>query len=169
MESIISIRNLTKTYASGLRALNNINLDIRRGEIFALLGPNGAGKTTLISIICGIVTPSTGTVLVDGHDIADFRAARSRIGLVPQELKELDREIKAARKEARQVADLEAKVALHKQTKELERKRNDKRRKLFDAQDEIDERKDELISQIEARLKRRTEENKLFTIRWHVS
>ncbi|GMQ88377.1 MAG: ABC transporter ATP-binding protein [Gammaproteobacteria bacterium] len=87
MEPIISIRDLTKTYASGLRALNNINLDIRRGEIFALLGPNGAGKTTLISIICGIVTPSTGTVLVDGHDIlADFRAARSSIGLVPQEL-----------------------------------------------------------------------------------
>ncbi len=87
MEPIISIRDLTKTYASGLRALNNINLDIHKGEIFALLGPNGAGKTTLISIICGIVTPSTGTVLVDGHDIlADFRAARSSIGLVPQEL-----------------------------------------------------------------------------------
>lgn len=87
MEPIISIRNLTKTYASGLRALNNINLDIRRGEIFALLGPNGAGKTTLISVICGIVTPSSGTVLVDGHDIlSDFRAARSKIGLVPQEL-----------------------------------------------------------------------------------
>jgi len=87
VEPIISIRDLTKTYASGLRALNNINLDIHKGEIFALLGPNGAGKTTLISIICGIVTPSTGTVLVDGHDIlADFRAARSSIGLVPQEL-----------------------------------------------------------------------------------
>jgi ABC-2 type transport system ATP-binding protein len=84
---IISIKNLTKTYASGLRALNNINLDIRRGEIFALLGPNGAGKTTLISIICGIVTPSEGVVLVDGHDIvSDYRAARSKIGLVPQEL-----------------------------------------------------------------------------------
>ena len=87
MEPIISIRNLTKTYASGLRALNNINLDIRRGEIFALLGPNGAGKTTLISAICGIVTPSEGSVLVDGHDIlTDFRATRSKIGLVPQEL-----------------------------------------------------------------------------------
>lgn len=87
MEPIISIRNITKTYATGLQALNNINLDIRRGEIFALLGPNGAGKTTLINIICGIVTPSDGTVLVDGHDIiSNFRAARSKIGLVPQEL-----------------------------------------------------------------------------------
>ncbi len=87
MESVISIKNLNKTYGTGLRALNNINLDIRRGEIFALLGPNGAGKTTLISVICGIVTPSGGTVLVDGHDIlSDFRAARSKIGLVPQEL-----------------------------------------------------------------------------------
>jgi len=87
VESVISIKNLNKTYGTGLRALNNINLDIRRGEIFALLGPNGAGKTTLISVICGIVTPSEGTVLVDGHDIlSDFRAARSKIGLVPQEL-----------------------------------------------------------------------------------
>ncbi len=87
MEPIVSIRNITKTYATGLQALNNINLDIRRGEIFALLGPNGAGKTTLINIICGIVTPSDGTVLVDGHDIiSNFRAARSKIGLVPQEL-----------------------------------------------------------------------------------
>lgn len=87
MEPIISIRNITKIYATGLKALNNINLDFRRGEIFALLGPNGAGKTTLINIICGIVTPSEGTVLVDGHDIlSDFRAARSIIGLVPQEL-----------------------------------------------------------------------------------
>lgn len=87
MEPIISIRNITKTYATGVQALNNINLDFRRGEIFALLGPNGAGKTTLINIICGIVTPSDGTVLVDGHDIiTDFRAARSKIGLVPQEL-----------------------------------------------------------------------------------
>ncbi len=84
---VISIKNLGKTYGSGLRALKNINLDIRRGEIFALLGPNGAGKTTLISVICGIVTPSEGTVLVDGHDIlSEFRAARSKIGLVPQEL-----------------------------------------------------------------------------------
>ncbi len=87
MDPIISIRNITKTYATGLQALSNINLDIRRGEIFALLGPNGAGKTTLINIICGIVTPSDGTVLVDGYDIlSDFRAARSKIGLVPQEL-----------------------------------------------------------------------------------
>lgn len=87
MDSIISINNLTKTYSSGLLALNNVNLDIRRGEIFALLGPNGAGKTTLISIICGIVTPSEGNVRVDGHDIlSDYRAARSKIGLVPQEL-----------------------------------------------------------------------------------
>ena len=87
MDSIISINNLTKTYSSGLLALNNVNLDIRRGEIFALLGPNGAGKTTLISIICGIVTPSEGSVRVDGHDIlSDYRAARSKIGLVPQEL-----------------------------------------------------------------------------------
>ena len=87
MQSIVSIANLSKTYASGFKALANINLDIRRGEIFALLGPNGAGKTTLINIICGIVTASAGTVAVDGHDIiADFRATRSMIGLVPQEL-----------------------------------------------------------------------------------
>jgi ABC-2 type transport system ATP-binding protein len=87
MSSIISIRNVSKTYASGFVALKSVNLDIRRGEIFALLGPNGAGKTTLINIICGIVTASGGTVTADGHDIvADFRAARSLIGLVPQEL-----------------------------------------------------------------------------------
>ena len=87
MESIISIRNLSKTYASGFHALRNINLDIQQGEIFALLGPNGAGKTTLISIICGIVMPGEGSVTVNGHDIlSDFRAARSMIGLVPQEL-----------------------------------------------------------------------------------
>ena len=87
MQPVISITNLTKTYASGLEALKNINLDIRKGEIFALLGPNGAGKTTLISIVCGIVTPTSGVVLVDGHDILrDYRAARSTIGLVPQEL-----------------------------------------------------------------------------------
>ncbi len=87
MESIITIRNLSKTYSSGLLALNNINLDIHKGEIFALLGPNGAGKTTLISIICGIVTPGEGDVTVDNHDIlSDFRATRSLIGLVPQEL-----------------------------------------------------------------------------------
>jgi ABC-2 type transport system ATP-binding protein len=85
--SIISVRHLSKTYASGFRALKDINLEILRGEIFALLGPNGAGKTTLISVICGIVNPSQGSVLADGHDIiADYRAARSRIGLVPQEL-----------------------------------------------------------------------------------
>ncbi len=87
MEPIISIRELTKTYASGFQALRKVNLEIRRGEIFALLGPNGAGKTTLISIVCGIVNPSEGVVLADGHDIIrDFRAARSKIGLVPQEL-----------------------------------------------------------------------------------
>ena len=87
MQPIISVRNLDKTYASGFQALKNVDLDIRKGEIFALLGPNGAGKTTLISIICGIVNPSGGTVLADGHDVvADYRAARSKIGLVPQEL-----------------------------------------------------------------------------------
>ncbi len=87
MQAIISVTNLSKTYASGLRALRNINLEIRRGEIFALLGPNGAGKTTLIGVICGIVNPSEGTISVDGRDIvADYRAARSLIGLVPQEL-----------------------------------------------------------------------------------
>jgi ABC-2 type transport system ATP-binding protein len=85
--SIISINKLSKTYASGFEALKEIDLDIRRGEILALLGPNGAGKTTLINIICGIVTPGTGSVAVDGHDIVrDFRAARAKIGLVPQEL-----------------------------------------------------------------------------------
>ena len=87
MDAIISVKNLSKTYASGQHALNNVSLDIRRGEIFALLGPNGAGKTTLISIICGIVNPGSGTVLADGYDIvADYRKARSIIGLVPQEL-----------------------------------------------------------------------------------
>jgi len=87
MPSIISIQNLSKTYASGFTALKTINLDIERGEIFALLGPNGAGKTTLIGIVCGILNASTGTVTVGGHDIGrDFRAARSMIGLVPQEL-----------------------------------------------------------------------------------
>jgi ABC-2 type transport system ATP-binding protein len=87
VQPIISVSDLTKTYAGGFQALQNINLDIHRGEIFALLGPNGAGKTTLISIICGIVNASSGTVLADGHDIRrDFRAARSKIGLVPQEL-----------------------------------------------------------------------------------
>ncbi|WP_349616495.1 ABC transporter ATP-binding protein [Azotobacter salinestris] len=87
MQPAIAIHGLSKTYASGLTALRNVDLEIRRGEIFALLGPNGAGKTTLISIICGIVNPSEGRVLADGHDIvADYRAARARIGLVPQEL-----------------------------------------------------------------------------------
>ena len=87
MQPIISIRNLDKTYASGLEALKNINLDIIKGEIFALLGPNGAGKTTLINIICGIVNPSGGTVVADGYNIiSEYRQARSRIGLVPQEL-----------------------------------------------------------------------------------
>jgi len=87
MDPIISVTNLSKTYASGFNALKNINLDIRQGEIFALLGPNGAGKTTLISIICGIVNATTGTVTVDEKDIVrDYRAVRSMIGLVPQEL-----------------------------------------------------------------------------------
>lgn len=87
MPPIISVKDLTKTYKSGFQALKVINLDIDKGEIFALLGPNGAGKTTMISIICGIVTPSSGSVTVDGHDIiTDYRAARSMIGLVPQEL-----------------------------------------------------------------------------------
>ena len=87
MQAIISISNLSKTFASGFQALKKIDLDIRRGEIFALLGPNGAGKTTLISTICGIVNPTEGTVTVDGRDIiTDYRAARSMIGLVPQEL-----------------------------------------------------------------------------------
>ncbi len=87
MQPVISIERLTKTYASGHPALKQIDLEIRKGEIFALLGPNGAGKTTLISIICGIVNPGSGRVLVDGQDIVrDYRAARSRIGLVPQEL-----------------------------------------------------------------------------------
>ena len=86
-QPIISVAALTKTYASGFKALDKVDLDIREGEIFALLGPNGAGKTTLISIICGIVNPTSGTALADGHDVVrDFRAARAKIGLVPQEL-----------------------------------------------------------------------------------
>ena len=86
-EAILSIRGLRKAYASGTEALKSVDLDIRRGEIFALLGPNGAGKTTLINIVCGIVTPSGGQVLVDGKDhLSDYRHARTRIGLVPQEL-----------------------------------------------------------------------------------
>src|SRR5947207_7818795 len=87
MQAIISVSNLSKIFASGLQALKNVDLQIRRGDDFALLGPNGAGKTTLISTICGIVNPTEGTVTVDGHDIiAEYRAARSMIGLVPQEL-----------------------------------------------------------------------------------
>src|SRR5450631_549898 len=87
MPPIISIVNLAKSYASGVQALKTTNLTIDKGEIFALLGPNGAGKTTLISIVCGIVTATTGTVIADGHDIVrEYRAARSKIGLVPQEL-----------------------------------------------------------------------------------
>ena len=87
MDTILSVAGVSKTYASGHRALHPVDLDIRRGEIFALLGPNGAGKTTLISIICGIVTPSTGSITVLGHDaLSDFKSARRVIGLVPQEL-----------------------------------------------------------------------------------
>jgi ABC-2 type transport system ATP-binding protein len=87
MEPILAISQLTKTYASGLAALKGIDLQIHKGEIFALLGPNGAGKTTLINIVCGIVTPTSGTVVADGHDILrDYRQTRSKIGLVPQEL-----------------------------------------------------------------------------------
>jgi len=87
MQPVISVQNLSKTYAGGFQALKNINLDIQHGEIFALLGPNGAGKTTLIGVVCGIVNPSAGAVAVGGHDIIrDYRAARSLIGLVPQEL-----------------------------------------------------------------------------------
>jgi ABC-2 type transport system ATP-binding protein len=87
VQSIISINKLSKTYASGFQALKSVDLEIRKGEILALLGPNGAGKTTLISIVCGIVNPSSGSVTADGHDIVrDYRAARSKIGLVPQEL-----------------------------------------------------------------------------------
>ena len=87
MQPVISIDGLTKTYKSGLQALKPTDLTIRKGEIFALLGPNGAGKTTLISVVCGIVTPTTGTVIADGHDIqTDYRRAREKIGLVPQEL-----------------------------------------------------------------------------------
>jgi ABC-2 type transport system ATP-binding protein len=87
MSAIISVSNLSKTYASGFEALKRVNLDIRRGEIFALLGPNGAGKTTLIGIICGIVNATIGRVTIDGHDnVTDYRAARALVGLVPQEL-----------------------------------------------------------------------------------
>src|SRR5690606_9540188 len=87
MQPVIRVENLSKTYASGFQALRSVSLDIHAGEIFALLGPNGAGKTTLISVICGLVNPSEGRVLAGGHDVVrDFKAARSQIGLVPQEL-----------------------------------------------------------------------------------
>jgi ABC-2 type transport system ATP-binding protein len=87
MQPILEVQGVSKTYATGFQALRHVDLTIHRGEIFALLGPNGAGKTTLISIVCGIVTASSGSVRVDGHDIVrDYRAARERIGLVPQEL-----------------------------------------------------------------------------------
>ena len=87
MRPVISIKNLTKTYAGGFEALKSVNLEINRGEMFGLLGPNGAGKTTLINIVCGIANKTSGTVLVDGHDNVDeYRATRSRIGLVPQEI-----------------------------------------------------------------------------------
>jgi ABC-2 type transport system ATP-binding protein len=87
MQPAISIQSLTKTYTGGFQALKSVNLEIKRGEIFALLGPNGAGKTTLINIVCGIVTKTSGTVLVDGYDtVKDYRQTRSRIALVPQEL-----------------------------------------------------------------------------------
>jgi len=87
MASILSVRDLEKTYEGGFQALKSVSLDIREGEVFALLGPNGAGKTTLISTICGLVRPTSGSITVGGHDaIADFRAARSLIGLVPQEM-----------------------------------------------------------------------------------
>ncbi|WP_292057185.1 MULTISPECIES: ABC transporter ATP-binding protein [unclassified Brevundimonas] len=87
MPAVITIQGLTKTYKTGHQALKRVDLEIEKGEIFALLGPNGAGKTTMISIVCGIVTPSTGTITADGHDIqSDYRAARTKIGLVPQEL-----------------------------------------------------------------------------------
>ncbi len=87
MSSVLSVSNLSKVYASGFQALKNVDLEIRRGEIFALLGPNGAGKTTLIGIVCGVVTATEGRVVVDGHDnVRDYRAARAKIGLVPQEL-----------------------------------------------------------------------------------
>jgi ABC-2 type transport system ATP-binding protein len=87
MQPVISVKNLSKTYATGFQALKSVDLEIRRGEIFALLGPNGAGKTTLINIVCGIANASAGTVTIDGHDhVRDFRSARDLIGLVPQEL-----------------------------------------------------------------------------------
>src|ERR1700689_3922537 len=87
MPSIISIQNVSKSYAAGVPALEPIDLEIRKGEIFALLGPNGAGKTTLINVVCGIVTPTTGVVVADGHNIIDaYRARRPKIGLGPQEL-----------------------------------------------------------------------------------
>ena len=96
MQPIIQISGLSKTYATGFDALRNINLEIRRGEIFALLGPNGAGKTTLIGIVCGTINPSKGTVRVDGHDnVTDFRAAREMIGPVPPIRRSVGRPVKA--------------------------------------------------------------------------
>ena len=87
MSSVISVTNLSKVYGSGFKALDNVSLDIKQGEIFALLGPNGAGKTTLISIVCGIVNPTSGSITIGGHDIiGQYRAARALIGLVPQEI-----------------------------------------------------------------------------------
>src|SRR4051812_46507232 len=87
MPSVISVKQLSKTYDSGFKALKQVNLDIEAGEIFALLGPNGAGKTTLINIICGLVRPTDGVITANGHDvIRDYRAARQQIGLVPQEM-----------------------------------------------------------------------------------
>ena len=87
MQPVIEVTNLSKTYATGFEALKDVSLEVRRGEIFALLGPNGAGKTTLINIICGLVNPGEGRILVDGHDIVrDYRTTRKLIGLVPQEL-----------------------------------------------------------------------------------
>lgn len=87
MQTIISVQNLSKTYDTGFQALKNINIEIKQGEIFALLGPNGAGKTTVIGIICGIVNPTEGIIIADGHNIiTEYREARSKIGLVPQEL-----------------------------------------------------------------------------------
>ncbi|MGD0188974.1 MAG: ATP-binding cassette domain-containing protein, partial [Roseiarcus sp.] len=87
MSPIVSVAAVTKRYKSGLTAIDAVNLEIAKGEIFALLGPNGAGKTTLIGVICGIVSMTSGQILVDGHDIArEYRAARSKVGLVPQEI-----------------------------------------------------------------------------------
>ena len=112
MPPIISIAGLSKTYASGFAALKRVDLDIRRGEIFALLGPNGAGKTTLISIVCGLVNPSAGTVTVGGHDIiADYRAARAMVGLVPQAVLQATPESEWERLDLRADRTIEARLA----------------------------------------------------------